>query len=98
MNDRVLVEVHNDLPSSGVTLHWHGLTMDEDPYMDGVSGLTQCPIQPRQVFTYSFKANFPGTHYWHAQEGICGNRYESLTLIIPRYNIIVKTYFNKSFQ
>lgn len=69
-NDRVLVEVLNDLPSAGVTLHWHGLTMDSDQFMDGVGGLTQCPIQPRETFTYSFKANFPGTHYWHAQDGL----------------------------
>lgn len=70
LHDRVLVSVKNTLPSSVVSMHWHGLTMDADPYMDGVGGLTQCPIQPGADFTYSFVANFPGTHYWHAQQGM----------------------------
>ncbi|KAF2354537.1 Multicopper oxidase type 2 [Trinorchestia longiramus] len=68
--DRILVEVQNELPAAGVTLHWHGLTMDDDPYMDGVNGLTQCSIRPREKFMYSFKANFPGTHFWHGQNGL----------------------------
>jgi len=69
LHDRVLVEVHNELPAAGVALHWHGQTMDYDPYMDGVPGLSQCPIKPRETFTYSFIASFPGTHFWHGQSG-----------------------------
>ena len=70
--DRVLVETVNTLPSTGVSLHWHGMTLASEKseiFMDGTPGVTQCPIMPGGTFTYSFIANLPGTHFWHAQTG-----------------------------
>ncbi|XP_069954298.1 uncharacterized protein [Cherax quadricarinatus] len=78
VGDKVLVDVMNNLPSTALALHWHGLTMGpsrampnarQTPYMDGTPGVTQCPIPPGSGFRYSFFASNPGTHFWHAQTG-----------------------------
>ncbi|KAF9206940.1 hypothetical protein BGZ49_001534 [Haplosporangium sp. Z 27] len=64
--DYVTVVVENalDVPTS---FHWHGLTMRNEPWYDGVPGLNQCPIPPGTNFTYSFGTDdVVGTHWWHA--------------------------------
>lgn len=79
VGDKVLVDVMNYLPSTAVSLHWHGLTMGASrampnarstPYMDGTPGVTQCPIPPGSGFRYAFFASDPGTHFWHAHTGL----------------------------
>ncbi|KAJ3416604.1 ferroxidase fet3 [Chytridiales sp. JEL 0842] len=64
--DRVIVNVTNalDVPTS---IHWHGLTQAGTPFMDGVSGVTQCPIAPGSSFVYNFTTtNQEGTFWWHS--------------------------------
>ncbi|KAF9401150.1 hypothetical protein BGZ94_005295, partial [Podila epigama] len=64
--DFVTVVIQNalDVPTS---FHWHGLTMRDDPWYDGVPGMNQCPIPPGTNFTYTFGTdNVVGTHWWHA--------------------------------
>ena len=34
--------------------------------MDGVNGITQCPIAPKQSFTYRFKVTQYGTSWYHS--------------------------------
>ncbi|XP_068249586.1 uncharacterized protein [Palaemon carinicauda] len=77
--DKVIIDVFNNLPSTAITLHWHGLTLGptphvpkarSTPFMDGAPGVTQCPIAPGSGFRYSFDATDPGTHFWHAQTGL----------------------------
>ncbi|KAI9767874.1 MAG: hypothetical protein M1840_005367 [Geoglossum simile] len=34
--------------------------------MDGVPGVTQCPISSGKSFTYTFQANQVGTSWWHS--------------------------------
>ncbi|KAA1094152.1 sphingosine N-acyltransferase lac1 [Puccinia graminis f. sp. tritici] len=65
--------------SAAVTIHWHGIFQRESPWMDGVTGVTQCPIPPGHNFTYSFKINNQyGTFWYHAHaqnfnsDGIAG--------------------------
>ncbi|PLW08513.1 hypothetical protein PCASD_21949 [Puccinia coronata f. sp. avenae] len=65
--------------SAAVTIHWHGIFQRGSPWMDGVTGVTQCPIQPGQNFTYTFDvANQYGTFWYHAHaqnfnaDGIAG--------------------------
>lgn len=65
--DEIHVEVQNQLPSGGVSLHWHGLV--PSPFMDGSPGLAQALLPPRRVFQYKLGADNPGTHYWHALAG-----------------------------
>ncbi|KAF9579389.1 hypothetical protein BGW38_004379 [Lunasporangiospora selenospora] len=60
----VVVENALDFPT---TFHWHGLTMRDDPWYDGVPGQNQCPIPPGTNFTYAFGTDdVVGTHWWHA--------------------------------
>jgi FtsP/CotA-like multicopper oxidase with cupredoxin domain len=38
--------------------------------MDGVSGITQCPISPGKTFTYRWKATTFGTSWWHGHHAL----------------------------
>jgi iron transport multicopper oxidase len=35
---------------------------------DGATGVTACPIQPGDFYTYQFVANPAGTHWYHSHE------------------------------
>lgn len=60
--DRVRIYVTNKLPEP-TSVHWHGVLLPNG--MDGVSGLTQAPIQPQQTFRYEFTFKHPGTFMYH---------------------------------
>ena len=49
---QVVVRIKNKLIGEATTIHWHGMKMKGTPWMDGASGVSQCPIQPGQTFTY----------------------------------------------
>lgn len=70
VNDEVLIDVDNQLFGETTTMHWHGHHQIGTPYMDGVPGVTQCPIESGTVFTYKFNATNSGTHFWHSHSGI----------------------------
>ncbi len=65
----VIVKVTNKLTSEGITVHWHGMHQRKTPWMDGVAFVSQAPIVPGAEFTYIFKANPPGTHWYHSHAG-----------------------------
>ncbi|CAF4985881.1 unnamed protein product [Rotaria sp. Silwood1] len=46
-------------------MHWHGLYQIGTPDMDGAVGATQCAIAAGGNFTYIFKADPPGTAWYH---------------------------------
>ncbi len=46
------------------TVHWHGIRLHNA--MDGVSGLTQQPVQPGESFVYEFTPPDAGTYWYHA--------------------------------
>lgn len=53
--DWIEVKVTNSIseePAEGTTIHWHGFLQTGTPWMDGVPGVTQCPIPPGHSFTY----------------------------------------------
>jgi manganese oxidase len=60
--DRLRIYVTNRLPEP-TAVHWHGLILPNG--MDGVSGLTQRPIQPGETFMYEFVLRDPGTFMYH---------------------------------
>ena len=60
VGQEVVVKVNNNLLSENVAIHWHGYPMKGQPYMDGSTGITQCPIIPGQSFVYRFKV---GIHF-----------------------------------
>jgi len=65
--DEVSVNVVNNLESDATTIHWHGLPMRNTQVSDGGPGVTQCPIQPGQEFSwYNFHADTPGTYWYHS--------------------------------
>jgi FtsP/CotA-like multicopper oxidase with cupredoxin domain len=59
--DTIQVTVHNELEDEGTAMHWHGLLQKESQWMDGVPGVSQCPIPPGKTFTYTFIADLYGT-------------------------------------
>ncbi|CAI6333976.1 unnamed protein product [Periconia digitata] len=65
--DIIEVTVNNQIqgPEAGTSIHWHGLLQHDTPFMDGVPSVTQCPIAPGKSFVYRFKADRPGTSWWH---------------------------------
>lgn len=64
--DTIRVHVTNKLKYNGTTIHWHGLRQKDTMEMDGVNGVTQCPIAPKDTFTYEFKALQYGTSWYHS--------------------------------
>ena len=64
--DLVEVTVINQLPYNGTSLHWHGLRQWLSMHMDGVNGITQCPIPPNSSFTYRFNATQYGSSWYHS--------------------------------
>lgn len=61
--ERVRVRFINKL-AEPTSVHWHGIRIDNA--MDGVSGLTQAPVQPGESFDYDFIAPDAGTFWYHA--------------------------------
>lgn len=70
LGDSIEVEVTNKLMDVSTAIHWHGLLQKNTPFMDGVPFVSQCPIGPRESFLYSFYADAPGTHLWHAHSAL----------------------------
>jgi len=66
--DTIQVTVHNKIsnPPEGTSLHWHGLLQKASQWMDGVPGVSQCPIPPGGTFTYTFQADLYGTTWYHS--------------------------------
>ncbi|KAL8929073.1 MAG: hypothetical protein Q9172_000616 [Xanthocarpia lactea] len=64
--DTLEITVKNNLSFNGTTIHWHGLRQLESLEMDGVNGVTQCPIAPGESYTYRFRAIQYGTSWYHS--------------------------------
>jgi FtsP/CotA-like multicopper oxidase with cupredoxin domain len=56
MPQNVTVIVENKLQYNGTSVHWHGIRQWLTMHMDGVNGVTQCPIAPEDTFNYTFRA------------------------------------------
>ncbi|XP_054795110.1 laccase-4-like [Prosopis cineraria] len=65
-DDTVLVKVVNHVKYN-VSIHWHGVRQLRTGWADGPAYITQCPIQPGQVYMYNFTLTGQrGTLFWHA--------------------------------
>ncbi|CAI6334433.1 unnamed protein product [Periconia digitata] len=64
--DTIVVHVTNRLFSNGSTIHWHGMRMLNENKMDGVNGVTQCPIAENETFEYRFKLRQYGHTWYHS--------------------------------
>lgn len=59
--DMIRVKVTNKLHDEGTSMHWHGFLQTGMNQMDGVPGVTQCPIAPGDTMTYEFRAELYGS-------------------------------------
>ena len=66
---RVVIHVHNNLTSEGISIHWHGMHQKGTPWMDGVGQVTQCHIGPSSSFSYAYIARPSGTFWYHSHSG-----------------------------
>ncbi|MCU7727362.1 multicopper oxidase family protein [Actinoplanes sp. KI2] len=66
VGDVLEVTLRNQDIGKGVTLHWHGYDVPNG--MDGVPGVTQAAVLPGQEFVYRFRADRPGTYWYHTHE------------------------------
>ncbi|KAH8885289.1 laccase-1 [Thozetella sp. PMI_491] len=71
--DTLEIHVTNNMENQGAAIHWHGIRQLNSFAQDGVPGVTQCPIGPRQngsaqgeTITYRFKVTQYGTTWYHS--------------------------------
>jgi iron transport multicopper oxidase len=53
VGDKIIVNVCNNLGNQSTTVHWHGIRQNGTNEMDGVAGVTQCPIPPGKLWNIS---------------------------------------------
>ncbi|KAI8292740.1 hypothetical protein K4K60_000097 [Colletotrichum sp. SAR11_57] len=68
--DRVHVNVTNSLGLNGTSIHWHGIRQKDTMHMDGVNGITQCPIAPEDYFVYIWNATQYGSSWYHSHYSV----------------------------
>lgn len=52
------------------TFHWHGINQMNNWQNDGVPDITQKQIEPGETFTYKFKAERPGSLWYHCHVNV----------------------------
>ena len=63
--DWINVTVSSALANTSITaIHWHGLTLLDTPFTDGVAGVTQCGQETNTTVNYAFCA-YPSGDYWY---------------------------------
>ena len=65
----VVIHVHNNLTTEGVSIHWHGMHQIGTPWMDGVGQVSQCQIGPSSSFSYMYTASPSGSFWYHSHSG-----------------------------
>ncbi|KAI1080101.1 Cupredoxin [Whalleya microplaca] len=88
--DYIEVKVNNfidDDRPEGTAMHWHGFLQTGTPGMDGVPGVSQCPIAPGKSFTYKFRAELYGTSWYHSHYSAqySGGLYGPIVVYGPRH-------------
>ncbi|KAK4447317.1 multicopper oxidase-domain-containing protein [Podospora aff. communis PSN243] len=68
--DTVRVTVKNSMKHNGTSIHWHGIRQNQTMHMDGVNGITQCPIAPGHEFVYEWNATQYGSSWYHSHYSI----------------------------
>ena len=67
--DDITVHVTNNT-SLPHTIHWHGIYQTNNWQNDGVPGITQPAIEPGDTFTYHWRAEKPGTLWYHCHVNV----------------------------
>eukprot|EP00537_Pseudo-nitzschia_pungens_P012277 CAMPEP_0172386058 /NCGR_PEP_ID=MMETSP1061-20121228/3655_1 /TAXON_ID=37318 /ORGANISM="Pseudo-nitzschia pungens, Strain cf. pungens" /LENGTH=1062 /DNA_ID=CAMNT_0013115305 /DNA_START=282 /DNA_END=3470 /DNA_ORIENTATION=- len=89
--DRLEVSLNNYLPTTGLSLHFHGFEMRDSLVYDGVVGITQCAVSPYETFVYNFTVDeVPGTYWYHTHAGFLGvdgyNAIKGPLIVHPRHS------------
>uniref|UniRef100_A0A183CEP0 Multicopper oxidase n=1 Tax=Globodera pallida TaxID=36090 RepID=A0A183CEP0_GLOPA len=61
----VLIRLKNRLLLESLAIHFHGQTMNNSWFHDGVAPIQQCPVAVRSDFDFRFTAHPAGTHWYH---------------------------------
>ena len=68
--DTIVIEVDNQSVNA-TSLHFHGIYQNGTNWMDGTTGITQCPIAPGRKFRYEFTVTGQsGTYYYHGHQAV----------------------------
>jgi FtsP/CotA-like multicopper oxidase with cupredoxin domain len=68
--DTLVIEVDNQSVNA-TSLHFHGIFQNGTNWMDGTTGITQCPIAPGGKFRYEFTVTGQsGTYYYHGHQAV----------------------------
>ncbi len=67
--ETIRVRLVNDL-GTPTSSHWHGMRQWNTWRMDGVTTVSADPIPDGKEFTYEFKADPAGTHWYHSHTGL----------------------------
>ncbi|KAG6916141.1 Acyl-coenzyme A oxidase 2 [Tephrocybe rancida] len=66
-NLNVIDQLNVTTMARATSIHWHGFFQKNTQFMDGPSGVTQCPILPGNSFLYKFSAaGQAGTFWYHS--------------------------------
>ncbi len=65
IGDIIDVLILNSLDTETLSIHFHGLNMEGNPWMDGVPGITECGIPPGGNFTYKFQLTQTGKYKYY---------------------------------
>ena len=69
IGDTLHVTIENGLMEE-TSIHFHGIHMKNNVWMDGVMGITECGIAPGSSFTYVFKVDQTGTYWYHSHSAV----------------------------
>jgi FtsP/CotA-like multicopper oxidase with cupredoxin domain len=68
--DTLVIEVDNQ-SDNATSIHFHGIYQNGTNFMDGTTGITQCPIAPSRKFRYEFTVTGQsGTYYYHGHQAV----------------------------
>jgi len=68
--DTLEITVTSKITANGTSMHWHGMRQLGSCEMDGVNGITECPIAPDETRVYRFKATQYGTTWYHSHYSV----------------------------
>lgn len=66
VGDQVVMNMKSNLGNETTGIHCHGEFQIGTAQMDGVPGVSMCPLQPGGQWTQSFIADPSGTHWYHS--------------------------------
>lgn len=88
VGDRVVIKLTNNLGTQSTGLHFHGLNQVGTQFMDGPTGVTQCPIPPGSVFTYDFIVCFHNRVLKHASNLVLAGCPWNVLVSLPQYGTV----------